>query len=102
MSEIATKRAEMLSQDSREKDLAFAYSQRFYDVGNQIITLKFGLAFAIYLALAGSVAGHQSVTSTAPVVAMVANWRIYPRQWCLNFCPISALLSRKTHCPFDQ
>ena len=54
MSEIATKRAEMLSQDFREKDLAFAYSQRFYDVGNQIITLKFGLAFAIYLALAGS------------------------------------------------
>jgi hypothetical protein len=44
----------MLSDESSNKDFALAYSQRFGDAANQIVTLMFGLAFAVYLALAGS------------------------------------------------
>src|SRR5258707_6634455 len=54
MSETVTERSEILNHNSIEKDFALAYSQSFYDSGNQIISLMFGLAFAVYFALAGS------------------------------------------------
>jgi hypothetical protein len=34
------------------KELAIAYAQKFWDAGNSIVTIIFGLAFAVYFALA--------------------------------------------------
>jgi hypothetical protein len=44
----------MLSEDTKNKDFALAYAQKFLDAGNSVVTLMFGLAFAVYLALANS------------------------------------------------
>ena len=38
-----------------ESGLATAYAQKFWDAGNQVVTLIFALAFGVYLSLAGSI-----------------------------------------------
>jgi len=39
----------MADQRSIEEDFALAYSQKFWDAGNLIVTMMFTLAFAVYL-----------------------------------------------------
>jgi hypothetical protein len=42
----------MLGDEPNGKEFALAYAQKFWDAGNVIVTLTFGVAFAAYLAIA--------------------------------------------------
>ena len=44
----------MFGEKHGEVELAVAYTQKLWDAGNSIVTVMFGLAFAVYVALSQS------------------------------------------------